>query len=1052
MRKIYILIRSASVFALLLLTFTAYSQKKLINGTITDTDGSLMPGVNVILKGTATGTSSNAQGKFSIEASEDDILVISFIGYTSQEINVGSQTNFTVKLAEDQTTLEEVVVVGYGEMRRADLTSAQTSVSSDQIQKTVNTTIEQAIQGRAAGVYVTQNTGAPGGGISVAIRGINSINGSNEPLYVIDGVQIQGQSNTSGSNPLAGLNPSDIDDIQILQGPNATAMYGSRATNGVVLITTKRGKAGDTQISYGFQYSIQTPPKHFDVMNLRQYAQMENEFHALAGGETPEAFLDPSLLGEGTDWQKELFKNTPMSKHQLSMSGGTEKTTYYLSGEYLKQEGVAIGSQFDRYSFRLNLDNKPREWVTFGANLSFNQTNDNLTSSQENVISNALRLTPQIPVRNLDGTWGGSDSDNGATQYAPVNPIAIASLTTNELVRRQFLGGFNVALKLYKGLTFTSLLTTNLSFSNSTYYVPKYKFGNNENAVASLDSRSGTNTSWNWNQRLEYNKEFGKHKINVMALHEAQASEYRNLGGKRTGFLTNNILDLEAGDPSIGVTNSGGSGDWAMDSYLGRINYNFDDRYILSGSVRKDGSVNFGPENKWGVFPSLAAAWRISQEAFFNVPFINELKLRVETGLTGNQGGSGYIYSRLEAGATPTGTGFLPNRYSNPGLKWEETKTNNIGINVGLLEDRIQFEFDYFEKKTDNLLMENPLPWYMGTNGQGAVGPPQVNIGALQNKGWGFTLTTVNINTGKFTWESNFNISSFNTKITKFNSDAAHLDRTSWWMNDWTQRSVVGESPWLFRGYIDDGLFQSVEEIENSALPVDNVGKELPVDPDNVWVGDVKFRDVSGPNGVPDGIIDGNDQTFIGNPYPKVYGGLTNTFTFKGFTLSILLTGQYGNDIYNQTARVTANPNNIYISNNLLVSAMDYAKITTDDAGQPILSNPETRVPRISNGPNDNFERHSSKWVEDGSFIRLKNVSMTYRLPSSLLSTQKVIRGAWVTVGAQNVATITGYSGFDPEIGAYVGRDANAGNQAIGVDYGRFPITPVYTFSLGVDF
>lgn len=1054
MRKVYLLlIRSASFFLVLLFATTAWAQqKKIVTGTISDVSGSPMPGVNVVIKGTATGTSTSASGDFSIEATETDILTFSFIGYVPQEIRVGAQTNFNVQLEEDISTLEEVVVVGYGEMRRSDLTSAQTSVSSDQIQKTVNTTIEQAIQGRSAGVYVTQNTGAPGGGISVAIRGVNSINGANEPLYVIDGVQIQGESNTTGSNPLAGLNPADIEDIQILQGPSATAMYGSRATNGVVLITTKRGRAGEMKIDYGFQYSIQAPPKRFKVMNLRQYAQMENEFHAIEGGETPESFLDPSLLGEGTDWQEELFHHTPMSKHQLSMSGGSDKTTYYLSGEYFTQEGVAVGSQFDRYSFRLNLDNQPREWVQFGANLSFNQTNDNLTSSQENVISNALRLTPQIPVKNLDGSWGGSEPQNGGTQYAPVNPIAIANLTTNELVRRQFFGGLNVAINIVKGLTLRSSINTNLSFSNSNYYVPKYKFGYNENAIASLETRSGTNTSWNWNQLLEYNTQIGKHNINVMASHEAQASEYRNVGGKRTGFLTNNILDLEAGDPTIGINNYGGSGDWAMESYLGRVNYNFDDRYILMGTVRTDGSVNFGPENKWGVFPSLSAAWRISQESFFNVPFINELKLRFETGLTGNQGGSGYIYSRLEAGATPTGTGFLPNRYSNPGLKWEETKTHDIGINVAMFEHRVQFEFDVYIKETDNLLMENPLPWYMGTNGQGAVGPPQVNIGALQNKGWGFTINTTNIDNGRFKWESNFNISHFKTTITRFNSEAAHLDRTSWWMNDWTQRSVVGEAPWLFRGYIDDGLFQTVNEIENSALPVNNLGNELPINEDNVWVGDVKFRDVSGPLGVPDGIIDGADQTFIGNPWPKLFAGLTNTFSYKGFSLSVLLTGTYGNDIYNQTARVTANPNNIYVSQNLLESAMNYARPITNDEGLVVLANPETNVPRISNGPNDNFERHSSKWVEDGSFIRLKNISLSYDLPSSLISKQKIIRGARVAVGAQNLATITRYSGFDPEVGAYVGRDANPANQAIGVDYGRFPLTPVYTFSLGVNF
>ena len=1053
MKKIYrSLVRSASVFLFLMLSLAAFAQKHVVSGTITDASNSPMPGVNVLVKGTTIGTATDGDGLFTIEAGDDDVLVISFIGFISQEIKVGNQTKVDAKMTEDVSTLQEVVIVGYGEMRRTDLTSAQTSVSARDMAKTVNTTIEQAIQGRAAGVYVTQNTGAPGGGISVAIRGVNSINGSNEPLYVIDGIQIQGQSNTSGSNPLAGLNPTDIEDIQVLQGPSATAVYGSRATNGVVLITTKRGKAGDTKISYGFQYSLQTPPKHFAVMDLRQYAQMTNEYHELAGGSSPESFLDPSLLGKGTDWQEELFKTTPMKKHQLSMSGGTDKTTYYLSGEYLNQDGVAIGSQFKRYSFRVNMDNKLRDWVSIGTNLSFNQTNDNLTSSQENVISNALRLTPQIPVKNVDGTWGGSEPTNGGTQYAPVNPIAIANLTTNDLVRRQFLGGFNINLKIISGLTFRTSINTNLSFSNSVYFVPKYKFGYNENAVASLSTNSGTNTSWNWNQLLEYTKQFDKHSITVMVSHEAQASNYRNMGGRRTGFLTNDVLDLEAGDPVTGATNSGGSGEWAMESYLGRLSYNYADRYILMGNMRRDGSVNFGPQNKWGLFPSLSAAWRISQEAFFNFPVINELKLRLETGTTGNQGGSGNIYSPMATGATPTGTGFLPSRYSNPGLKWEETKTNNIGLNIGLLENRIQLELDYYVKKTDNLLMENPLPWYMGTNGQGAVGPPQVNIGALQNKGWGITLNTINVNSGSFKWETNFNISSFKTKITKFYSAAAHLDRTSWWMNDWTQRSVVGDAPWLFRGYVEEGLFQSVNEINNSALPVDNLGNELPVNPDNVWVGDVKFKDVSGPDGTPDGVIDGNDQTFIGNPWPKLFSGLTNTFSYKGFTLSVLLTSTYGNDIYNQTARVTANPNNIYISNNLLVSAMNYARLTTDGDGNVILANPGGDVPRISNGPNGNFTHHSSKWVEDGSFIRLKNVSLTYNIPSSLLSVQKIVRAARVSFGAQNVATLTGYSGFDPEVGAYVGRDANPGNQAIGVDYGRFPLTPVYTFTVGVDF
>ena len=322
----------------------------------------------------------------------------------------------------------------------------------------------------------------------------------------------------------------------------------------------------------------------------------------------------------------------------------------------------------------------------------------------------------------------------------------------------------------------------------------------------------------------------------------------------------------------------------------------------------------------------------------------------------------------------------------------------------------------------------------------------------MENKGWGFTLSAINIDRSGFKWTSNFNISSFKTKIKAFYSDAALLSRTSWWLADWTQRSVVGDAPWLFLGYIEEGLFTSVEEIENSALPVDNNGDELSIDPASIWVGDVKFRDISGPAGVPDGIIDVNDQTFIGNPWPKLFAGFTNTFSYRGFDLSILIIGTYGNDIYNYMAKVNTNPNAINLSRNLLINAQNYARVSEDENGNPILSNPDTDVARISHGPNDNYERHTSKWVEDGSFLRIKNVTLTYNLPSSLLSKQKIVRAARVSFGAQNVATLTGYSGHDPEVGAYIGRDAGAGNQAIGLDYGRYPLTPVYSFSVGVDF
>jgi TonB-linked SusC/RagA family outer membrane protein len=1033
---------------------SSFAQGKRVSGTITDDKAAPLVGATVSVKGTTVLTSTNNLGAFSLDVpATGKTLVISYVGMQPKEIAIGNQTTFNTVLTGTSSTLSDVVVIGYGTARRANLTTAQTTVGAKEIEKTVNTTVEQAIQGRAPGVYVTQNSGQPGGGISVAIRGISSVSLNTEPLYVIDGVQLRGGGTANSSNPLSGLNPNDIEDIQILQGPSATAIYGSQATNGVVLVTTKRGKAGDFKINYNAQYNIQTPPKRVEVMTLPQYAQMQKEYKAIAGGTVREELLDPSILGQGTDWQEELFKNAPMQKHQLSLSGGSPATTYYMSGEYLDQKGVAEGSGFKRYGFRVNLDNKPREWLNIGANLSFNQTNERLTTSQENVIVRSIQLSPEVPIKNLNGTWGGGDLSNPAHQFSPVNPIAISELVTNTNTRRQFLGGLNLGLNLLKGLVVRTSFNTNLGFGNSTYYQPTYSIGWAVNPTASLSNTTSQNTYWNWNQLAEYTKQLGKHNVSAMVSHESQASTWKNLGGTRLGFLTNDIFDLSAGNATT-ATNTGGSGQWGMESYLARVNYNYDNRYIVAGTVRRDGSVNFGPEKRWGTFPSVSLAWRVNQEKFFAVPFISDLKLRLETGLTGSQpGNNNAIYSPLSAGATPWGTGFLTSVYSNPFYQWEETKTNNIGLNLGLFNNRITMEADYYVKQTSNLLLNADLAWYMGVSGTASITPPTVNSGDLQTKGWSFALNTVNVNTKAFRWETNFNLSHFKSVIKSLNSEQAFLERSSWWLNQpdpWTQRSAIGLQPWLFRGYIEEGVFQSVEEIDKSPVPVDNNGARRPTQQNGgIWVGDVKFRDING-----DGKIDVNDKTYIGNPWPKMFGGFTNSFSYKGFDLSVLFTGTFGNDVYNFIAWENSNPNNINLGRNMMIGAMDYAKIATDPNGKAYLLNPETTVPRIITGAdvNGTYSRITNKYIEDGSYIRLKNVSLSYNLPQTLIAKQKIVKGVRATVGAQNILTITDYSGFDPEVGAYVGRDASTATRAIGLDYGRYPLTPIYTFGLNVNF
>ncbi|GAB3412826.1 SusC/RagA family TonB-linked outer membrane protein [Niabella aquatica] len=1046
--------------------FAQAQDTRKISGVVNDANGVPLANATVQVKGTQLYAVTDEKGLFTINVpNASNILVVTYVGFPAKETAITDGVLQAITLSGSTSTLSDVVVIGYGTAQRSNLTTAQTSVSSKAIEKTVNTTLEQALQGRAAGVYVTQNSGQPGGGLSVNIRGISSLNRT-APLYVIDGIQIQNDDvsygNQSSSNPLAGFNPADIEDMQILQGPSATAIYGSRATNGVIIITTKRGKSGDFKINYSYQHNSQRPPRHLDVMNLRQYAQMVNDYQYTLGTpqNIPENFLDPSILGAGTDWQKALFRVANMGKHQLSLSGGNNNTTYYMSGEYMNQDGVAEGSGFDRYGFRLNLDNKPRTWLSIGTNLSFNQTNEVLTatnySASDPLIANALRLTPQIPVNNLDGTWGGSDPINGQGQFAPVNPIAIANLITNKNMKRQFLGGLNVAVTPLKGLTLRSSFNGSLGNGLSMYYTPTYRLDQwHLQTVNSLNEGTFSSWYWNWNQLVEYNKQINKHNINLMVSHEAQESWYKVISATRTGFLTNDVFDLEAGDP-LSATNGGGTYPWAQESYLGRGTYNYDNRYLLVGTFRRDGSPNFGSNKRWGTFPSLSAAWRVSQEKFFKSSLINELKLRLETGLTGNQGTGSGIYAPMVPGATTWGTGFLPGTFTNPDLQWEETKTNNVGINIGLWKNRLTIEADYYVKNTDNLIMNATLPKYTGINDAvGAVGPPPVNTGSLQTKGWNLSLNGTVVQKNDFRWESNLNLSHFKTVVTSLTLDNVPISRTSDWIFGytfpWVQRSSVGGQPWLFRGYIAEGVFRSVEEINNSPVPADGNGVRRPTENSNngIWVGDAKYKDVNG-----DGIITVDDQTDIGNPWPKLSGGFTNTFSYKSIELSILVTGVYGNDVYNAIRQLSLNPNNVNLSRNFLTEMTNYAKLTGSESN-PVLENPGTTIPRITTSgvaSENNQNVVSSRFVEDGSYLRVKNISLSYSLPSKIINYTKILKGVRVGVGIQNVLTFTKYKGYDPEIGAYTGAGASSGNQAIGLDFGRYPLTRMYNASISVNF
>lgn len=432
---------------------------------------------------------------------------------------------------------------------------------------------------------------------------MNSIGGTNEPLYVIDGVQIQPQTvsfgATSGTNPLAGLNPSDIESMEVLQGPSATAIYGSRGTNGVIMITTKRGKAGQTKISYNYLYSLQDKPDPLDVMSLNQYATMVNEINEITGGTPPAAFLDPSLLGSGTDWQNALFKTAGLNKHTLNLSGGTEATQFFISGEYFSQDGIAIGSSFDRYSIRANVDNQTRKWLKIGMNMQLFHTDEQLATGSSDVINNAIQMAPNIPVTNPDGSWGGADPINGSSlQFTPPNPIALANLLDRSFMRRGALGGFNIEVDLVEGLKFRTMVNGNVNYNNGHFFTPTYQLGSVTNDINQLNKNTDTSFGWNWSQMLTYSKVWGKHALDVMASHEAQANQYEFMSAGRVNFSSNDLAELGLGSAQ-GATNSGGAGHWAMESYFGRANYTFNEKYIVLAAFRADGSANFGPENRW---------------------------------------------------------------------------------------------------------------------------------------------------------------------------------------------------------------------------------------------------------------------------------------------------------------------------------------------------------------------------------------------------------------------------------------------------------------------
>lgn len=1006
-----------------------------VSGKVIGADnGEPLPGVNIIIKGTVKGTATNNNGNFNIQAKNSDVLVFSYIGYKKQEITVGNKTTINVKLALNTITSQNIVVIGYGSAKKKDLTGSISSVNSDEIEKNASSTFTESLQGRAAGVMVTQNSGQPGGGVSIQIRGINTLSGNSEPLYVIDGVPISGYTGDQTS-ALSSLDPENIESIQILKDASAEAIYGSRAANGVVLITTKRGKAGETQVSYQGYVGVQQLPKTLPVMNLRQYAVYQNERYAALGWSPNPLFADPPALGYGTNWQNQLFQTAPMQNHNITLRGGTKKTQYLVSANYFDQKGIAVTSWFHRYALRVNLDNQTTDWLKLGTSLHLSQTKQRINFSSDNIIQTALRQTPDIAVYGPDGGWGGPSDP----QFTLNNPLGQAQLNQNYQGQSQLIGSIYADIDFTKYLNLRQELDGTFGFTKGSQFTPTYNFGAITNSQNSASDNINDNSYWLIKTYLTFNKEVIQNlNVNAMVGHEAQKSSWDGISGSRLNFPTNNVYALNLGDAST-ATNGGFAGSSTMESVFGRLNLNYKDRYLITGTFRADGSSKFGPNNKWGYFPSVALAWRASNEAFFKrINQIDNLKFRLSYGLVGNQNIGNYSYgSVLGVFATQWGSGLLPTNMANPNVRWESTESYDAGVDIGILNQRIQLSADIYLKKTRNLLLAEPLPLFAGTGATGSPSAPMVNIGSLQNKGIDLSLNTINLNS-KFVWKSGFIFSMNRNKVLTLSQGNKPIDQQINFF-DTVTRTEVGHPVGELYGYVVEGIFQNGQDVQNSPLPAGaKIDKTA-----GVWVGDFKFQDRNG-----DGVIDEKDMTYLGNTQPLFQYGVTNNFYYKNFDLTIFVNGNYGNKIFNELRREDENTASNF---NLLASASNFARVglkdpkgSSTDINNAILLNPGTNIPRVTAGDPNNNNRVSSAYVEDGSYLRIKNVILGYTLPRKL-TTQIHLTNARVYVQVQNLYTFSKYSGYDPEIGSQ-----NQSALLSGIDYGRYPASRMYTIGISI--
>ena len=984
---------------MLLCTQLAMAQNQ-VTGVVSDESGLPLPGANIVEKGTTNGVTADFDGKYTIVvAGSSAVLQVSYVGYLTKEVAVGSQSAISVVLSEDAAQLDEVVVVAYGTVKKSDLTGAVASIKTDEINATQSVRLDDALRGKVSGVQITPTSSQPGAAASIRIRGTNSISGNSSPLFVIDG--LIGAGNSSDINVL------DIESVEVLKDASATALYGSRGSAGVVLITTKRGKAGQSRFSYDAYTTFQSPTRFLDVLNAAEFADWQNEVQGT------EAYPNPTSFGEGTDWQEEVYRNgAPMTSHTLSASGGNEKAQYFVSGNYFNQDGIFRGGNLERYQLRMNGDYRLNKILKVGNSVTISRSSQVPRSSN---IINIAGWFPTLPVFDENGEY---TIQTASAELNAENPVGNAAKNINLDTRTRILGTLYAELEPIKNLRYKFNFGTDLSLDKSENYAPSTLFTQrNDGGTATIENSEYLSVLVE--QTLAYNTSFGDHDLDGLFGYTRQRIFNSGSAVQTMGFTTDffEYNNIDAGSERSGASSF--ANEFGVESFLFRLNYGYKGKYRITLNGRVDGSSNFAKDSKWGTFPSVAVAWNAGREEFIeNLKIFDDLKFRASYGRLGNPASGGTSLARLGAGFTylfgnsgDITNGIGLNRLGNDQLKFETTDQLDLGIDTSFFKDRLQVTLDYYHKETNDLFTDQEILWLAGV--PNAIIP--TNFGTIENSGFELFVNSINIDKGDFRWDTSFNISTNKNSVVSIPDEDGELliNRFGGVLNQPSAVIKEGEPLGAFYGYIRNGIWNDQAEID--AAGVEGRG---------VFPGGKRFEDISGPDGVPDGVIDADDQTIIGNPHPELFGGMNNTFTYKGLEFSMYWSFVLGNDIFNETdSRI-----NTAFDNN--VSGMFANRWTPE--------NTDTNVPSVR-GVFRTEVVPETGIIEDGSFLRLRNISLGYNIPTKYVP---IFQNAKVYISGTNLLLFDNYSGYDPEI--------NRGNENARRGYDQAQDPAVRSFTLGL--